>query len=151
MEWLAEYGYIGLFFGGFLAATIIPLSSDALLVLLLATGADPVKCVVAATLGNWLGGLTSYGLGWLGKWKWIEKWFKVTPEKLEKQRGRIQKYGSLLAFFTWFPLIGDVISIGLGFYKIDFRKSALFMLIGRATRFILWTMAYFWLSPYFMS
>ncbi len=85
IEWLAQYGYIGLFFGAMLSATVIPFSSDLLIVGLLATGADPVTAVIAATLGNCLGGLTSYGIGWLGKWEWIEKWFKLTKEKLERQ------------------------------------------------------------------
>ena len=151
MEWLAEYGYIGLFFGAFLAATIIPFSSDVLLVALLTTGANPVTAVVAATLGNWLGGLTSYGLGYLGKWQWIEKWFGVTQEKLERQRAKIQKYGSGLAFFSWLPFVGDLVAIGLGFYRIDFKKSALFMLIGKGARFVMWAVAYYYISPYFMN
>lgn len=142
MEWLAEYGYIGLFFGAFLAATIIPLSSDFLMVGLLAAGGDPIKLVIAASLGNWLGGLSSYGIGWLGKWEWIEKIFKVKPQQLEKQRDMIQKYGSLLAFFTWLPFFGDIIAIGLGFYRIDFKKTAIFMLIGKSARFILWAILF---------
>lgn len=149
MEWLAEYGYIGLFFGAFLAATIIPFSSDVLLVALLATGADPYLAVGSATLGNWLGGLTSYGLGWIGKWEWIEKWLKVSKEKLERQQKVIKKYGSALAFLTWLPLVGDLIAVGLGFYKIDFRKSALFMLIGKCARFVLWAIVFFWIKPLF--
>lgn len=151
MEWLAEYGFIGLFFGAFLAATIIPLSSDFLMIGLLAAGGDPVTAVIAASLGNWLGGLSSYGLGWLGKWEWIEKWFKVTSAKLEKQRFKIEKYGSLMAFFTWVPLFGDIIAIGLGFYRIDFRKVAIFMLIGKSTRFILWAILFYYYGPYFME
>ena len=147
MEWLVEYGYIGLFFGAFLAATIIPLSSDVLLVLLLVAGAEPVTAVTSAALGNWLGGLSSYGLGYLGKWEWIEKWFGVTKEKLERQRKKILKYGSILAFFTWLPLIGDVMAIGLGFYRINFKKSAVFMLIGKSTRFIMWAIAYYYIAP----
>ena len=143
MEWLAEYGYIGLFFGAMLAATIIPMSSDFLLVGLLTTGADPVTAVAAATLGNWLGGLISYGMGWLGKWKWLEKWFGVTEAKLEKQRVKIQRYRAWLAFFTWLPFVGDLMAVGLGFYRIDFRKSAIFMLIGKATRFIIETAAFY--------
>ena len=150
MEWLVEYGYIGLFFGSLLAATLIPMSSDVLLVALLATGADPYVAVAAASLGNWLGGLSSYGIGWLGKWKWIEK-LGVKREKLEKQRAKISKYGSLLAFFTWLPLIGDVMAVALGFYRVDFKKSALFMLMGKSLRFVTWGVLYYCVSPYFTS
>lgn len=143
MEWLAEYGYIGLFLGSFLAATIIPFSSDFLLVGLLATGADPVLCIISASIGNWLGGLTCYGLGWLGKWDWISKWLKVSREKLERQKAKIQKYGSLLAFLTWLPGVGDLMAVGLGFYKVSPRKSMLFMLLGKSARYVLWTLIFF--------
>ena len=149
MEWLADYEYLGLFLGSFLAATIIPFSSDILFIAILIAGDDPVISVIVATLGNWLGGLTSYGLGWIGKWEWIEKWLKVGKEKLEKQRDKISKYGSLLALLTWLPGVGDVIAVGLGFYRISFCKSALFMLIGKGARFVLWALIHYWMSPLF--
>lgn len=72
MEWLLNLGYFGLFLGSFVAATVVPFSSDVQLVAMLAAGGNVWFCVVVATLGNWLGGLTSYWLGWLGKWEWIE-------------------------------------------------------------------------------
>ena len=114
MEFLLEYGYIGLFLGAFLAATILPMSSDVLLVGLLAVGADPYIAVAVATAGNWLGGLTSYWLGRAGKWEWLEKYCKVKRATIEKHQHRVTRYGSLLAFFTWLPLIGDVMAIALG-------------------------------------
>ena len=77
MESLLEYGYIGLFIGAFLAATVFPFSSDVLLVGMLAAGGEPITTVTVATIGNWLGGLTSYWVGWLGKLEWLERWFRV--------------------------------------------------------------------------
>lgn len=74
MEWLLNLGYFGLFLGSFVAATVVPFSSDVQLVAMLAAGGNVWFCVAVATLGNWLGGLTSYWLGWLGKWEWIEKY-----------------------------------------------------------------------------
>ncbi len=142
MESLLHLGYLGLFIGSFLASTIIPLSADLLLVGILAVGGNIWICLITATLGNWLGGLTSYWIGWIGKWKWIERWFKVKPAQLEKQKANIDKYGSLLAFFTWLPLVGDLFAIALGFYKINPKLSALYMLIGRFSRFLVWTLLY---------
>ena len=149
MEWLVEYGYIGLFIGAFLAATVIPFSSDVLLVALLAAGGDPYIAVPIATVGNWLGGLTSYWLGWLGRWEWIEKWLGVKREKLERQKSRINRYGSLLALMTWLPVVGDVLAVALGFYRIDFKRSALYMLIGKCARFVAWAVIYYWIAPLF--
>lgn len=138
MELLGEWGYIGLFIGAFLAATIVPFSSDFLFIGILAAGANPVVSLVVATAGNWLGGLTSYLLGYLGRWDWIERWFGVKKEKLERQQHKLKHYGSLLAFMSWAPIVGDVFAIGLGFYKINFTKSAIFMLLGKALRFAVW-------------
>lgn len=150
MEFLLEYGYIGLFIGAFLAATIFPFSSDILLVGLLAIGGDPYTCVAVATVGNWAGGMTSYWLGRAGKWEWLEKYCKVKQQTIEKHQDNISKYGSLLAFFTWLPLIGDVMAIGLGFYRVDIRKVAVYMLAGKFTRFALWALLFFWVKPLFV-
>lgn len=144
LEWLLNLGYFGLFIGAFLAATLIPFSSDIMLIGILAAGGDIWTSVIVATIGNWLGGLSSYGLGYLGKWEWIEKWFKVKPETLEKQKDKIDKYGSLLAFLTWLPFIGDIFALGLGFYKTNFWKTSLFMLIGKGARFIMWALLFMW-------
>lgn len=149
MEWLFNLGYIGLFLGAFLAATIFPFSSDVLLVGMLAAGGQIWATVIVATMGNWLGGLTSYWLGWLGKWEWIEKWLRVKPETLERQRGNIARYGAWLALFTWLPFVGDLFAVALGFYRIDFRKSAVLMLVGKGARFVLWALIFLWGKPYF--
>jgi len=149
LEWLMNLGYVGLFIGAFLAATVIPFSSDVMMVGLLVAGGDPVICVVVATVGNWLGGLSSYGLGYLGKWEWLEKWFKVKPETLEKQKARVDRYGSALALLSWLPAIGDVFAIALGFYKTDFKKTALWMLVGKGARFVLWAVLFCWVRPLF--
>ncbi len=138
MEFLQEWGYLGLFLGSFMAATVVPFSSDFLIIGLLLAGGKPWICFITATAGNWLGGLTSFGLGWLGKWEWIEKIFKVTPEKLARQKEKIDKYGALLAFMSWLPFVGDIFAIGLGFYKLPPVKCALYMLIGKGTRFLTW-------------
>lgn len=140
VQFLAEYGYIGLFVGSMLAATLLPMSSDVQLVALLTTGANPVTAVVAATVGNWLGGMLGYGMGRLGKLSWL----RMSQEKIERQRARIERWGAWAAFFTWLPLIGDVMAVALGFYRAHLPRVALFMLIGKASRYILWTILYFW-------
>ncbi|MFI3321757.1 MAG: YqaA family protein [Rikenellaceae bacterium] len=142
MEWLVEYGYLGLFIGAFLAATVIPFSSDVMLVALLATGADAITATIVATAGNWIGGLSSYYLGYIGKWEWIEKYLRVKEETLVKQKKRVDKYGAALALFSWLPGIGDVLAIALGFYKTSFKTTAIYMLIGKGARFVAWTLLY---------
>ena len=55
MEIFGEWGYIGLFIGTFLAATVIPFSSEFLIVGILIAGYSPLISCIVATLGNWLG------------------------------------------------------------------------------------------------
>lgn len=60
---LENLGLFGLFVGTFLAATILPFSSDALYIAVLLLTKDPVGCFAVGTVGNWLGGVTTYFLG----------------------------------------------------------------------------------------
>lgn len=139
---LNNLGYLGLFLGAFLAATIVPFSSDFLVIGALAANGSPIIIFFTATAGNWMGGLTSYWLGWLGKWEWLERWFGITREKLERHQDKIDKYRVFIALVTWLPFVGDLFAVALGFYKINFFKSAFFMLIGKAARFAFWIMLY---------
>lgn len=137
---LESLGLWGLFLGTFLAATVVPFSSDALYIAILALTKDPVSCLVVGTLGNWLGGLTSYGLGYLGKWEWLERYFKVKPETLEKQKRYVDRYGVWLGLFSWVPIVGDVFAVALGFYKASPVWCSVTMLVGKFARFALWTL-----------
>ena len=142
MEWLEGLGYLGLFVGTFLAATIFPFSSDALYLAILAATKDPIGCLIAGTLGNWLGSVASYWIGWIAKWEWIEKWFKVKHETLQKQKVRIDKYGAWLALLAWVPLIGDLLAIALGFYRTRPALTMVLLLVGKFVRFLAWNMIY---------
>lgn len=136
---LENLGLLGLFIGTFLAATILPFSSDALYIAILAITKDPAGCLIVGTLGNWLGSVLTYWIGWIGRWEWLEKWFKVKPETLEKQKRYVDKYGVWLALLAWVPIIGDVLAIALGFYKTRPVWTMILLLVGKAARFYLWT------------
>lgn len=139
---LESLGLLGLFIGTFLAATILPFSSDALYIAVLAATKDTAGCLLVGTLGNWLGSVATYWMGWIGKWEWIEKWFKVKRETLEKQKIKIDKYGVWLALLAWVPFIGDVIAIALGFYKTRPAATMVLLLVGKFARFLLWNLIY---------
>lgn len=142
MEWLEGLGLSGLFIGTFLAATVFPFSSDALYLAILAATQNPVGCLIVGTLGNWAGSVFTYWIGWIGKWEWIEKWFKVKPETLSRQKASIDKYGVWLALACWIPFAGDLIAIALGFYKTRPLWSIVLMLVGKFTRFLVWNIIY---------
>ena len=138
MNWLEDLGLLGLFLGTFLAATFVPFNSDTLFIVILMATKEPLACFVVATAGNWLGSITTYVLGRFAKWEWIEKVFKVSNEKLEAQKARIDKYGIWLALLSWVPFVGDVITLALGFYKTPWTWTLLLLLAGKAARFAVW-------------
>ncbi|MEX2590104.1 MAG: YqaA family protein [Chitinophagales bacterium] len=136
MDWL-QWGYWGLFLSSFLSATVLPFSSEAVLAGILAAGANPFISVTVATMGNWLGGMTSYGLGYLGKWNWIEKYLRIKQEKVMKWQPKIARYGSFFAILSFLPIIGDVIVLALGFFKSHIWLSAFWMFLGKLLRYLL--------------
>lgn len=142
MTGLESLGLLGLFIGTFLAATIMPFSSDALYIAILLATKNSVGCIIVGTLGNWLGSVLTYWLGRLAKWEWIEKTFKVKPETLEKQKKMIDKYGVWMALICWIPIVGDVVAIALGFYKTPAVWTIILLLIGKLARFVLWTLIF---------
>ena len=143
MQWLISLGYWGLFLGTFLAGTVLPFSSDIFLVGILAVkDTDPWMCLLVATTGNWIGLTTTYSLGWLGKWEWLERWFNVKREKLLEQKVVVDKYGVWIALFTWIPVVGIAGLIGLGFYKVKPKLTIFLLLVGCFVRFLAWTLLY---------
>lgn len=142
MDFLIDLGYLGLFLGSFLASTIVPFSADVLLIGMLVAGGSPWVVIGVATAGNFLGGLTSYGIGRIGKWEWIEK-LGANPEKIARYKSKIDKYGAWMALLTWAPFVGDIIAIALGFFRVKLLPSALFMLIGRFARFVAWYLIFY--------
>ncbi|MDC1012581.1 hypothetical protein OAQ04_05030 [Flavobacteriaceae bacterium] len=84
MEYFLEWGYFGLFLSSFLAATVLPLSSEVVLSVVLANQYPLAASILFATLGNWLGGLSSYGLGRLGKWSLLLRFLESKSLKSKK-------------------------------------------------------------------
>ena len=136
---------ISLFLFCFLAATIVPFSSEAYLIYCIDELPHQVPLIlVLATLGNWLGGVTSFYLGRLGKWHWLKKYFGIKEEKVLAWQGKIEKQSFFWSLFTWLPFIGDLISVALGYFRTTTFKTLLGMLIGKGARyFILYK--FFWI------
>jgi membrane protein YqaA with SNARE-associated domain len=129
-------GYFGLFLVCFLAATVLPFSSELVLAGFLLIGYDPFWCLVIATTGNTLGGITNYGIGYLGKIKWLLR-LGVSKVQLSKMELRITNHGYWFAFFSWVPVVGDPLVIGLGYFKTPFFKVLLLVFIGKFFRYLL--------------
>lgn len=138
MEGLVEWGYLGLFIATFLAGSILPFSSELVLSGLLAAGSNSIGCIIAATAGNFLGGMTCYWIGHFGKPEWIKKYLKVDENKLQKVLNFLHGKGAFMAFFTFVPVVGDLLAVGLGYMRANVWITAISMLIGKCLRYIAW-------------
>lgn len=138
LQFLIDWGYWGLFLGSFIAGSVIPFSSEAVLVACVGPlGLDPAVCTLAATAGNVAGGMTCYWMGHLGNMVWIEKYFHVSKEKLDKAERFVQGRGAWMAFFAFIPLLGSAISIVLGMMRANIWMVLLSMSIGKILRYAL--------------
>jgi membrane protein YqaA with SNARE-associated domain len=137
LDGFVEYGYIGLFLASFLAATILPLGSEVVFIGLLAAGLNGWACVVVAAVGNWLGGMTNYYLGRLGKTEWIEKYLKVGREKIAGMQRWLKGKGAVMAFFSFLPVAGDIIALALGFMRANVYIVNVSMFAGKFIRYVL--------------
>lgn len=75
-------------------------------------------------------------MGHLGKTDWIEKYFKVKQEKIDKMQRFLQGKGALMAFFAFLPFIGEAIAIALGFMRSNVMLTSLSMFTGKLVRYI---------------
>ena len=136
MDTFAELGYIGLFISAFLAATILPLSSEVVLSTLLLNGLSPVALVTIATLGNVLGSLANYALGYWASLKVIKKWLKISEDEFVRAEQRFAKYGLFSLCFAWVPIIGDPITVIAGILRIRLLWFVLLVTAGKLIRYI---------------
>lgn len=147
VQLLTDWGYVGLFISALLAGSIIPFSSELVMGALVAMGLEPWLCVLSATLGNTVGGLTCYWLGHLGRMDWIEKYLGVKREKVERMRRFLQGRGALMAFFAFLPFVGEAIAVALGFMRSNFWLTTLAMFLGKLARYVVMLWAILSLYP----
>ena len=135
MEYFAELGYIGLFIAAFLAATILPLSSELVLTALLLNGLSPEFLVIVATVGNVLGSLTNYGLGYWASKTVIQKWLRMSESEFVRAEERFKKYGIVALLFAWVPIIGDPLTVMAGILRIRLLWFLILVTLGKFTRY----------------
>lgn len=135
LQFLTEWGYWGMFISAFLAGTVLPFSSEAVLLACIGLGLDPVLSTLSTTAGNALGGLTCYWIGHLGKMEWIEKYLGVKKKQMDKAERFIKGKGSWIAFLSFLPVIGDAILVVLGLMRANAIIVAISMTLGKLARY----------------
>jgi len=134
-DFFIDWGYWGLFLSALVAGSILPFSSELVLTVLVQMGLDPILCLVSASVGNTLGGLVCYWLGYLGNMEWIERWLKVKKESLDKVEHFVKRYGAWMGFSGVLPWVGEAIIVLLGLMRSNVYLTTLTMFIGKAVRY----------------
>ena len=135
LEFIQNYGIIALFVTSFIAATIVPASSSAILLAALAAGAPPVPSLIACSIGNSLGCAANYWLGYL-----IGKPLIPKLEKSKSGRKAIEytkKYGTWSLLISWTPFLGDPLTIAAGIFRISFLKFSIIVYSLRIVGYII--------------
>lgn len=135
IQFLLDYGYAGMWLAAFLAGTVIPFSSEVVLVALVKMGLDPMLTILSATFGNVVGGMTCYWLGHLGNMHWIEHYFKVSPQKIARAERFVRGRGAWMGFFGFVPILGSAISIVLGMMRANIPITVVSMTLGKFIRY----------------
>ena len=119
----------GLFISSFLAATLLPGGSEAALFAVLKAYPETLWIALTiATLGNTLGGMVSFGMGWL-----------LPPSQQLKHVEKLRRYGTPALLLAWVPLIGDALCLAAGWLRFNGWQVMLFMAVGKFARY--WAIA----------
>jgi len=135
-ELVDEYGAFGLFISAFISSTLAPGGSEALLAYLIIDGEYvPIYLVLLATIGNTLGALTTFYIGYFASTKYPPK--NINPKHFDRANVLIQRYGSIALVMSWLPVLGDVLCLVAGWVRLNFIKSLCFITLGKFARYFL--------------
>ena len=126
--------YITLFTVAFLSATLLPLGSEALLLYDISQQHTIFFLWLVATVGNTLGAMLNYWLGFKGE-VYLERKGHLSAEKMEKARGMFSKYGGWTLLLSWVPVIGDPLTFIAGVLRYDFKMFSIIVFLAKGIRY----------------
>ena len=130
--------YLSLFAISFLAATILPFSSELTLAGLIATSNyDNLLLLVVASFGNILGSVVNWVLGFYSRNLTTKKWFPFKDKQIENSSKWFNKLGKWSLLFAWVPVIGDPLTLAAGLLKVKFIEFIILVTIGKFSRYFL--------------
>lgn len=135
IEALESYGYLGMTIAAFLAGSVFPFSSEAVMVSLQLAGLEPWPLFLSATVGNVIGSMFNYWIGTFGRMEWIEKYLHISAEKVNKTRAWIDGRGAWIGTLCFLPIIGSVLSVTLGYMRANPYTTFMSISVGKAMRY----------------
>lgn len=134
-QFLTSTGYPALFLLSFLAATLLPLGSEWLLVLMLLKGYNPAATLAVATAGNFLGAVITYWIGLYGGPFLVRRVLRMQEAAIHRAKEMYGRYGSWSLLFSWVPVIGDPLCLVGGMLEIRFGRFFLLVMAGKLVRY----------------
>lgn len=130
------FSYAGLFASAFLSATLLPGSSEAALLALLAMGrSDAVTLILVATVGNVLGSVVNWVMGrFLAHFR-DRRWFPVNQRSYDLAIAWYGRYGMWSLLLSWLPIVGDPLTVVAGALRVDIRWFLILVTLGKAARY----------------
>jgi membrane protein YqaA with SNARE-associated domain len=138
---LIDWGLPALLVVSFLAATVLPLASEWLLIALVANQVDPCAAAGVATLGNTLGALTTWALGLWGGTHIARRWLKIDTAAQQRAERWYARWGSWSLLMAWAPVVGDPLCFIGGCLRTPLWRFTLLVAAGKAARYaaLAWT------------
>ncbi|WP_166419543.1 YqaA family protein [Pseudoalteromonas sp. Z1A8] len=129
--------YLTLFISAFISATLLPSSSEVIMVGMIAQGKVNLWLMwCVATLGNVLGSCVNYWLGTQVLRFKDKKWFPVSQKGLDNAQKQFNKYGAYSLLFAWLPVVGDPLTVIGGIFKVRFSMFLLLVTLGKGARYL---------------
>lgn len=135
MHILEGYGYWGMTIAAFLAGSVFPFSSEAVMVSLQIAGLEPWPLFLSASVGNVAGSMFNYYVGTLGRLEWIEKYLHIKREKVLRAQAWMENRGVWMGTLCFLPIIGSALSVALGYMRANPYKSFIAISIGKTARY----------------
>ena len=130
--------YLSLFAISFLAATILPFSSELTLAGLIATSDyDNLLLLVVASFGNVLGSVVNWALGFYSRNLTTKKWFPFKETQIERSSEWFRKFGKWSLLFAWVPIVGDPLTLVAGILRVKFFDFIILVAIGKISRYFI--------------
>lgn len=130
-----HFGLGALFMSAFISSTLAPGGSEFVLAGLAAgTEIPPFWLVSVATIGNTLGALTTWGLGFLAAKGYSAE--RLSGRKDPRAIRWIRRWGTPVLVLSWLPVIGDALCLAAGWLRLPFFGSLVAITTGKALRYI---------------
>ena len=143
---LEDYGYWGMTIAAFLAGSVFPFSSEAVMASLQLAGLEPWPLFLCATVGNVACAMFNYWIRTVGRMEWIEKYLHIPAEKVNRTKAWIDGRGAWIGSLCFLPILGSVLSVTLGYMRANPYTTLLYISLGKSVRYAILVISIYYIN-----